>query len=61
MTVSIALIVMVTFVSIAWMITWLYQGFKNASGLRGPKLVGGFIGMVILAEVVSKNLLRSFT
>jgi hypothetical protein len=35
-------------------ITLLYTGFKNASGLTGARLVGGFIGMCITAEVLSK-------
>jgi len=40
--------------SVAWFITLLYQGFKNASGLQGPKLVGGFVAIVIVAETISK-------
>ena len=41
-------------VCIAMHITLLYQGFKNASGLVGPKLVAGFIALLIVAEIVSK-------
>lgn len=35
-------------------VTWLYQGFKNASGLAGKKLVVGFIGLVLGVEALSK-------
>jgi hypothetical protein len=42
---------------VAWNITLLYQGFKNASGLRGPTLVGGLSAMVVVAEVASKIVL----
>ncbi len=38
-------------------VTLLYQGFKNASGLTGVKLVGGFIGLVIGVEALSKIVL----
>jgi hypothetical protein len=38
-------------------ITLLFKGFKNASGLEGPKLVVGFIGLVIGIEALSKLLL----
>jgi hypothetical protein len=39
---------------LGWSGTLLYQGFKNASGMRGPALVGGLIGMVIASEAASK-------
>jgi hypothetical protein len=32
----------------------LYKGFKNASGLAGMKLVGGFVGLVLVLEALSK-------
>lgn len=35
-------------------ITLLFQGFKNASGFTGAKLVAGFIGLTLLAEIASK-------
>jgi hypothetical protein len=38
-------------------VTLLYNGFKNASGLMGVKLVGGFIGLVIAIEALSKVVL----
>ena len=44
----------VSLVCIVANIALLYQGFKNASGLTGPKLIGGFIALVIGAEIVSK-------
>jgi hypothetical protein len=48
------LLLTVPLVFVAINITLLYQGFKNASGLTGPRLVGGFIGLLIGAEVISK-------
>jgi hypothetical protein len=39
---------------VAWQVTLLYQGFKNASGLRSTKLVVGFVLSLIAAEVASK-------
>jgi hypothetical protein len=39
---------------VAWSVTWLYLGFKNASGLRGSKLAGSFICAMVIAEVLSK-------
>ena len=39
----------------------LYQGFKNASGLAGAKLFGGFIAVLIGAEIVSKLALALLT
>lgn len=44
----------VAIVLLAANITLLYQGFKNASGLTGPKLVGGFIALLFGAEALSK-------
>lgn len=38
-------------------VTLLYRGFKNASGLAGAKLVGGFIGLLVGVEALSKLLL----
>lgn len=35
-------------------VTLLYTGFKNASGLAGARLVGGFIGLVVVVEALSK-------
>jgi hypothetical protein len=54
LTPALAGIAVIALVSVAWNITLLYQGFKNASGLRGPKLIGGFIGVVVVAETISK-------
>ena len=47
----------VTLPLIGWFITLLYQGFKNASGLAGGRLVGGFIGVLLVSEIVSKLVL----
>jgi hypothetical protein len=43
--------------ALAWYVTLLYQGFKSASGLRGTRLVVGFVTMALAAEVASKLVL----
>lgn len=54
-----ALLVIATLAIVALVtnITLLYQGFKNASGLRGARLVGSFIATVIVTELLSKLVL----
>ena len=47
----------VTLPLLGWFITLLYQGFKNASGLAGGRLVGGFIGVLLVSEIASKLVL----
>lgn len=51
---SLVALVLVTVVVFVANVTWLYRGFKNASGLEGAKHVGGFIGLVVVAEMASK-------
>jgi hypothetical protein len=43
--------------ALAWTVTLLYQGFKSASGLRGTRLVAGFLTMVLASEAASKLVL----
>ena len=57
LTPALAGIAVIALACVAWNLTLLYQGFKSASGLRGPKLVGGFVAIAILAEAVSKVVL----
>lgn len=57
LTPALALIVLLSLVCIGWQITWLYQGYKNAAGLKGPKSVVSFIGLVVVCEILSKVLL----
>ncbi len=40
--------------AVTWHVTWLYQGFKNASGFRDRKVVASFAVGIVIAEVVSK-------
>ncbi|MBX3204231.1 MAG: hypothetical protein KF764_04135 [Labilithrix sp.] len=47
-------VALVALVFVVANVTLLYQGFKNASGLAGAKLVGGFVGLVIVVEAASK-------
>jgi len=51
---SMLALVTVALLMLAVHITLLYQGFKNASGLAGVKLVGGFIGLLIVVEMITK-------
>ena len=39
---------------LVWFGLLLYRGFKNASGLAGPKLGVGFAGVLVIAEAASK-------
>jgi hypothetical protein len=39
---------------VIWFFVLLYHGFKTASGLSGGKSASGFIGAVVVAEIVSK-------
>jgi len=57
LTPALLAVVLIVLVSLGWYVTLLYQGFKNASGLRGGKLVGGLVAMIVAAEVASKLLL----
>lgn len=54
MTPALAAMIVVALACVGWNITLLYNGFKNASGLRGAKLVAGFIAMLVVSEVLSK-------
>jgi hypothetical protein len=42
-------------------LTLLFTGFRNASGLTGARLVGGFIGLVVVVEALSKVVLAVLT
>jgi hypothetical protein len=57
---GVLLVAFVGLVFLALYLTLLYRGFKNASGLSGSKLVGGFVGVCLAAEVVSKLVLFLF-
>lgn len=41
-------------------VTWLYKGFRTASGVGGTRSTAAFVGALIVAEVVSKIALRLF-
>ncbi|HEV8247762.1 MAG TPA: YIP1 family protein, partial [Polyangiaceae bacterium] len=42
---------------LVWQITLLFSGYREASGLRGPRVGFSFVGALLLAEVASKLLL----
>lgn len=51
-------VAVVSLAFVAAFITLLYRGFANASGLRGgARLIGGFVAVLFVAEVVSKIVL----
>jgi len=47
----------VTVPAVVWVVTWLWQSFRTASGLRGPKAGLLFAGALLVAEVLSKIVL----
>lgn len=51
---SLLAIALIGLVFVVANVTLLYTGFRNASGLTGAKLVGGFIGLVVVVEALSK-------
>lgn len=51
------LLVVVTLPAIVISFTWFYQGFRNASGLRGVKAAVAFTLSIIAAEILSKTAL----
>ncbi|GAC1352912.1 MAG: hypothetical protein NVSMB1_20620 [Polyangiales bacterium] len=55
---SVVVILMLILPCLAWTVTLQYQGFKNASGLRGAKLIGSFVALVVVSEVLSKILIH---
>ncbi|WP_437591671.1 YIP1 family protein [Sorangium sp. So ce1000] len=54
LTPQLAVIAVLATVCLAWFLTLLVQGFKNASGLRGVPLIAGLIGLVLASEILSK-------
>jgi|GEM_PF-863998 len=51
------LLSLVTVPAVVWVVTWLWQSFRTASGLRGPKAGLLFAGALLVAEVLSKIVL----
>jgi hypothetical protein len=49
-----AIVILVSVPTLVWNITWLYRGFRTASGLEGRKLTLTLIAMMVLAELLSK-------
>ncbi|MFO0678035.1 MAG: YIP1 family protein [Polyangiaceae bacterium] len=47
----------VALAAVAWNLTWLYRGFKNATGARGTKLVVTFAVALVVAETLTKIVL----
>jgi putative effector of murein hydrolase LrgA (UPF0299 family) len=56
-TVSLLLSTASSLMFVAWAVVWLYQGFKNASGLRDSRLVGSFLAGAFASELLSKVVL----
>lgn len=59
MSPSLLLLALLAVVVLVANVTWLYKGFKNASGLSGSKLVGGFVVLSIIVEAASKLVIWS--
>ncbi len=47
-------------IAVVWYIALLYNGFKTATNGKGTKLILYFIGVIILAEVISKLFIYFF-
>ncbi|WP_437648827.1 YIP1 family protein [Sorangium sp. So ce362] len=54
LTPELAVFAVLATLCLVWFLTLLTQGFKNASGLRGARLIAGLIGLVLVSEIVSK-------
>ncbi|WP_437336854.1 YIP1 family protein [Sorangium sp. So ce394] len=54
LTPAVAAFAVLAALCLAWFLTLLTQGFKNASGLRGAPLIAGLIALVLVSEIVSK-------
>jgi hypothetical protein len=54
LTPALALVIVLAVVTLTVYITLLYNGFKNASGLTGRRLVVGFVGLMIVLELASR-------
>jgi hypothetical protein len=53
-------IAVIALTCIAWQIALLFFGYRNASGLRGPKVGFSFVGALFAAEIASKVALYFF-
>jgi hypothetical protein len=54
LTPALAVIVVIGLIAATANVTLLYKGFRNASGLTGTRLVAGFVGLVIVLELISR-------
>ena len=54
MSASLLFMILIALVCIAWQIALLFFGYRNASGLRGPRLGFSFAFALFAAEIVSK-------
>ncbi len=43
----------------AWLFVWLYRGFAVGSGMKGPRTGVAFVLAIVVAEVLSKLVLRA--
>ena len=51
---ALLVMVVIAITCIAWQVALLFFGYRNASGLRGPRLGFSFVGGLVLAEIASK-------
>ena len=61
-TASLRLLAMIAFalLGVVGHVTWLFNGFRTASGVTGARSTAAFIGALVAAEVISKIALRLF-
>lgn len=55
---GIAVLTALSLPCIVWFFALLFQGFRTASGLRGPRVGVSFVVVLVVAEFVSKLVLR---
>jgi len=51
---ALLVVAVIAIACIAWQISLLFFGYRNASGLRGSKLGVSFVGAILVAEIASK-------
>lgn len=51
---TLILVAMLALPALAWSLTWLFVGYRTASGAKGARCALSFIGVIGLAEIVSR-------
>lgn len=57
MTLGLGAMILLSIVAVAGHVTWLWQGFRTASGLPGARAIVAFLVAIVGSEILSKLLL----